>query len=353
VSRQLPEVLASGSCVRPSDIDRDGDPDLFVGGRIVPGNYPQAPESNILINDGKGNFTIDATVSEPVKHLGMVTDAVWVDLNNDSYDDLVVVGEWMPAKVLINEEGKLKDRSSGYVPANTEGLWNCIQASDFDGDGDLDFVAGNIGTNHQMKSANDKPVSLYYSDYDNNGSIDPIIDYFVKDASYPYPTRDELMEQLPGIRKKFKDYKSYSIAQLKDVLTEDQLKNSKVLKAYQLKSCFIRNDSGRLSFIPLSNEFQVAPIFSIVDMDVDGDGKIDIVTGGNLTGTRSRTGQLSGNCGIIGINDGHGQFNPMKQANSGLALTGDVRHILELNEFLVIGVNNQKVSVYQKQNLMK
>jgi enediyne biosynthesis protein E4 len=217
VSKQLPQVLTSGSCARPSDIDHDGDLDLFVGGRIVPGNYPEIPESNLLINDGKGNFTIDATASESVKHLGMITDAVWIDLNNDSYNDLVVVGEWMPLKVLINEKGKLKDQSSDYVPPSTEGFWNCIRASDFDGDGDLDFVAGNIGTNHQMKSANDKPVSLYYSDYDNNGSIDPIIDYFVKDASYPYPTRDELMEQLPGIRKNFKDYKSYSTAQVKDV----------------------------------------------------------------------------------------------------------------------------------------
>jgi hypothetical protein len=283
----------------------------------------------------------------------MVTDAVWVDLNNDTYQDLVVVGEWMPVKVFINEKGKLKDRSSDYVPPHTEGFWNCIQASDFDGDGDLDFVAGNMGVNHQMKPAKDKPVSLYYSDYDNNGSIDPIIDYFVKDASYPYPTRDELMEQLPAIRKKFKDYKSYSTAQMKDVLTEDQLKNSKVLRAYQLKSCFIRNDSGKLNFIALSNEFQFAPIFSILDMDVNGDGKVDIVTGGNLTGTRSRSGKLSGNCGIIGINDGKGQLKPMKQTNSGLAITGDVRNILDLNEFLVIGVNNQKVLVYQKQNLMK
>jgi hypothetical protein len=353
IAKQLPQLVASGSCTRPSDVDRDGDLDLFVGGRIVPGNYPEIPESNLLINDGNGNFTIDAAASEPVKHLGMVTDAVWVDLNDDTYQDLVVVGEWMPLKVFINEKGKLKDRSSDYVPPYTEGFWNCIQASDFDGDGDLDFVAGNMGENHQMKPANDKPVSLYYSDYDNNGSIDPIIDYYVKDASYPYPTRDELMEQLPGIRKKFKDYKSYSTAQMKDVLTEDQLKNSKVLRAYQLKSCFIRNDSGKLSFIPLSNEFQFAPIFSILNMDVNGDGKVDIVTGGNLTGTRSRSGKLTGNCGIIGINDGKGQLKPMKQTNSGLAITGDVRHILELNEFLVIGVNSQKVLVYQKQNLMK
>jgi hypothetical protein len=349
ISRQLPQVIVSGSCARSSDIDRDGDLDLFVGSRIIPGQYPETPESHVLVNNGRGNFTLDATASEPIKSIGMITDAVWVDLNNDDYEDLVVVGEWMPVKVFINEKGKLKDRSSDYVPAGTEGFWNCIQASDFDGDGDVDFVAGNMGTNHQMKPTNDKPVSLYYSDYDNNGSLDPIVDYFVHDATYPYPTRDELAEQLPAIRKKFRDYKSYSSAQLKDVLTEDQIKKSKVLKASQLKSCFIRNDSGKLTFIPLSNEFQVAPIFSMLNIDLNSDGKLDIVTGGNLSATRSRSGKLSGNCGVVGINDGKGEFKSLTQVQSGLSLSGDVREILKLNDFLVVGISNHKVLVYENK----
>ena len=121
----------------------------------------------------------------------------------------------MPVKVFINKKGQLEDRSSDYVPAYTEGFWNCIQASDFDGDGDVDFIAGNVGSNNQMKPANDKPVSLYFADYDNNGSIDPIIDYYIKDASYPYPSRDELIEQLPSFRKRFTDYKSYSTAKIR------------------------------------------------------------------------------------------------------------------------------------------
>ena len=201
-----------------------------------------------------------------------------------------------------------------------------------------------------MKPANDKPVSLYFADYDNNGSIDPIVDYYIKNASYPYPSRDELIEQLPSFRKRFTDYKSYSIAKIDELLSADELKRSQVLKAYLLKSCFIRNDSGKFSLIPLPNEFQVAPIFSILAIDINLDGRLDIITAGNLSGTRSRTGKLSGNCGIVGLNDDKGQFKALKQIDSGLSLNGDVRQILQLNEFLVIGINNQKVLVYQKNN---
>ena len=348
VLKDMPAIASSGSCVRPSDIDLDGDLDLFVGSRIVPGRYPETPESYILVNDGKGNFLMDESASKPIRRIGMVTDARWVDLNKDGYTDLVIVGEWMPVKVFINKKGQLEDRSADYVPAYTEGFWNCIQPSDFDGDGDVDFIAGNVGSNNQMKPTNDKPVSLYFADYDNNGSIDPIIDYYIKDASYPYPSRDELIEQLPSFRKRFTDYKSYSIAKIDDLLSADELKKSQVLKAYLLKSCFIRNDSGKFSLIPLPNEFQVAPIFSILNIDIDLDGRLDIITAGNLSGTRSRTGKLSGNYGVVGLNDGKGQFKALKQTDSGLSLTGDVRQILPLNEFLVFGINNQKVLVYQK-----
>jgi enediyne biosynthesis protein E4 len=353
ILKAIPGIASSGSCVRQADLDQDGDLDLFVGGRIVPGRYPETPESYVLTNDGKGNFIKGESASEPIKNVGMVTDACWVDLNQDSYPDLVMVGEWMPIKVFVNEKGQLRDRSSGYVPAYTEGFWNCIQASDFDSDGDVDFIAGNLGSNSQMKPANDKPVSLYFADYDNNGSIDPILDYYIKDASYPYPTRDELIEQLPSFRKRFTDYKSYSMAKMSDVLSADELKKSQFLKAYLLKSCLIRNDSGKFSVILLSNEFQMAPIFSILDIDLNLDGRPDIITAGNLSGTRSRTGKLSGNYGCVGLNDGKGEFKAVKQNESGLSLMGDVRQMLQLNEFLVIGVNNQKVIVYQRNNSMQ
>jgi hypothetical protein len=165
---------------------------------LIPGRYPEIPESFILLNDGKGNFSIDK--NSDVRFAGMVTDAVWTDLNSDQQPDLIVVGEWMPVRVFINDKGKLSDRSSDCITEKTEGLWNSILAEDFDRDGDHDFVLGNHGLNSQLKASAEQPASLIYNDFDNNGSVDPIVSYVIIDKSYPYPTRDELTEQLPSFK---------------------------------------------------------------------------------------------------------------------------------------------------------
>jgi hypothetical protein len=180
----------------------DGDLDLFVGGRIKPGRYPEFPESYMLINDGKGKFSISPSAL-PHSDIGMVTDANWIDLNKDNWPDLVVVGEWMPITIYINEKGKLTDKTNTYIKEKTNGWWNRILSEDFDKDGDEDLVIGNFGMNNQFKASAQRPVTLYYADYDGNGSIDPIMNYFIGDKSYPSPTRDELVDQLPSFRKRF------------------------------------------------------------------------------------------------------------------------------------------------------
>src|SRR5258706_7573134 len=169
VTTALPEFFSSGSCVRASDIDGDGDVDLFVGGRIIPGRYPETPESFILINDGKGNFKIDTErVAPELRKIGMVTDAIWLDLNKDNQSDLIVLGEWMPVTFFINENGKLKNKTIEYVKDSTRGWWNCITAADIELDGDQDLILGNFGLNNQMKPTLAEPVSMLYSDIDNN-----------------------------------------------------------------------------------------------------------------------------------------------------------------------------------------
>jgi hypothetical protein len=348
--KKLPDIFASASCVKPADVDGDGDLDLFIGGRLVPGRYPETPESFILVNDGKGNFSLDSSISTDLRFAGMVTDAVWTDLNGDLHEDLIVVGEWMPIKVLINTNGKLVDKTTLYVKGRTEGFWNCITAADFDHDGDTDFVAGNYGLNSQMKASEKEPATLVYADFDSNGSVDPILNYFIHGKSYPYPTRDELTEQLPIFKKRFTNYAAYSDAGLTDVLTADERSKAKTLTAYQLQSCYIRNDAGNLTVTPLSAEFQFAPIFSLAVMDVNNDGQPDLVSGGNLTGTRARTGKLTGNVGFVFENNGLGEFAFIHPTETGINIAGDVRNMVVDRDRIIIGINNSPLQVYKLEH---
>ena len=216
----LPQMLTSKGCVKAADIDGDGDMDLFVGGRVVPGKYPTTPRSYILINDGKGNFK-DATsnVCAALQQPGMVTDALWTDLNNDKQPDLIVVGEWMPIKVFINQKGKLSDASSTYIHFASAGWWNRIYAADMDNDGDPDLIIGNCGLNTQFHVNEKEPMTIYYKDFDNNGSIDPILCYYINGVSYPASSRDDMTEQLPGLKKKFLEYKDYADATINEMFT--------------------------------------------------------------------------------------------------------------------------------------
>lgn len=342
----LPEMLISGSCVRPYDVDQDGDLDLFVGGRLIPGRYPETPESTMLINDGKGKFSI-GLIDDDLKNIGMVTTVAWSDVNHDNQKDLIVAGEWMGIEVFINDKGKLTRGTSNLLNDKTTGWWNCITPFDFDGDGDEDFVIGNAGLNNQMKVSKQHPATLTYSDFDGNGSVDPIVSYFIMNKSYPYPSRDELVGQLPGYKKRFLNYSSYSSATLDVIIPDTDRAAAKTLEAVQMQSCYLRNDGDSLVLIPLPIEAQIAPMFSVAVMDINSDGKMDVITGGNLSGTRSRTGKMTGNNGFAFLSDGKGQFEFVKPAKTGLQLTGDVRHMIIDNNRLMVGVNNSLPMVYR------
>lgn len=338
-SRALPKILQSGSCVRAADVDNDNDLDLFVGGRITPGRYPEAPASYLLKNDGTGNFTADSRFASTLSILGMVTDAVWMDLNKDRFADLIVTGEWMGVNVFINSGTGLVDRTGDYIKQPTEGFWNDIVAADFDGDGDSDLVIGNMGLNHQLVVATDRPLNLYYGDFDNNGSVDPILESFIKDRNYPYPTRDELFQQVPSFKKRFPDYHSYSMATTTDVLTPDERKAARKLSVFQLQTCFFQNQGDHFEIAPLPLPFQTAPIFSSVVGDFNSDGNLDILSAGNLSATRARTGKLMANYGSIGLGNGRGAFST-RPAPPGLSIKGDVRHVITDNNSLIVAIND-------------
>jgi hypothetical protein len=347
----LPKMLTSKSCVKPADIDGDGDIDLFVGGRVELGKYPTPPQSYILINDGKGNFKDETlNICTALQHVGMLTDVLWIDLNNDKRPDLVVAGEWMPIKVFLNQNGKLIDASSTYIHFASAGWWNRIYEADMDADGDMDLIIGNCGLNTQFHVNEKEPMTIYYKDFDGNGSVDPVLCYYIQGVSYPAASRDDLTEQLPGLKKKFLEYKEYANATINDLFSNEQLEDAKILKAEYMQTVYLENQGSKgFSLHALPLEAQYAPVYGIVAEDINHDGKKDLLLVGNNTWTRIKFGRYRANHGVLLLGDGKGGFTYVPQWRSGLNLRGDFRTITSIktnnkNQFLA-GANNDSVKI--------
>jgi hypothetical protein len=345
----LPAMIFSKGCVKPADIDRDGDMDLFVGGRVVPGRYPEAPESKILINDGKGHFT-DGTmqICTALANIGMVTDAAWADVDGDKIKDLVVVGEWMPIKVFVNRSGTLIDQSTLFIDFPSTGWWNRILVADFDNDGDDDLVIGNTGLNTQFHVRPLQPFTLYYNDFDKNGSIDPILCYYINDTAYPAASRDDLTAQLPMLKKKFLHYSNYANARVRDLFDGDEFKGTQVLYAETMQTVFLQNDSSRRFMRKrLPQEIQYAPVYALHALDINHDGHLDLVAAGNQSWTRIKFGRYRANHGMAFLGNGKNEFTYVPQPQSGLNIREDVRDAIVLNHNQVIfGVNDGALRSY-------
>ena len=245
--KALPYFTQNESCVRPNDIDGDGDLDLFIGGSVAPGNWPEFADSRLLVNDGKGRFT-EATQQfcRTLSSVGMVKDAAWVDVDKDKIKDLIIVGEWMPVKVFINKGNSLVDASDKYISFSSSGWWNKILVNDFDKDGDEDMVLANYGTNGQLLASEKEPVQLYNSDIDGNGTKDPILTSFIQGKSYPFVTMDDILFQAPSLKKKFYNYKSYAEATINDVIPNNILSTIKPLQAVTFKTTYLDNSGNGL-----------------------------------------------------------------------------------------------------------
>jgi len=346
----LPKMRSSKSCVRAADINADGHPDLFVGGRVIPGRYPETPSSYILINDGKGHFTDQTNqIASSLQHIGMVTDAAWVDMNGDKKADLVLVGEWMPVTVMINSNGKLTNHTSDYFDQPTNGWWNKILVEDFNHDGHPDLVIGNEGLNTQCKASAAEPAEIYYKDFDDNGAVDPILCFYIQDKSYPYVSRDELLEQISMMRSRFPDYKSYADASLGDIFTTLELQGAGHLIATNLATTYYLSDGkGKFHTSSLPLEVQSSPVFAITTLDYDHDGNTDMLLCGNINRARLRFGKSDANYGTLLKGDGKGHFTYVPQLKSGFHLWGDVRSILEVNKTLLFGINQQGLKAYKE-----
>lgn len=341
----LPQMLTSTSCVTAGDIDGDGDADLFVGGRLVPGKYPETPNSYILINDGAGKFTNHTeTIAPAIKNMGMVTDAVFTDLNKDGNSDLIIVGEWMPIKVFISSKTTLKDESSNYIKFASNGWWNRIHASDMDNDGDLDLVIGNCGLNTQFRTSEKEPMTIYYKDFDKNGSVDPVLCYYIKGVSYPAFSRDDIADQIPSLKKKFLEYNQYAVATINEVFSPEQLSDAKQLTANNMQTIYLENTGNGFVLHTLPQEAQYAPVYAIVSADINKDGKKDLLLAGNNTYTRIKFGRYTANHGVLLLGDGKGGFAYVPQAKSGLQLRANVKSMQVLGDGnkqkIIAGTNN-------------
>ena len=347
----LPQMLSSKSCVKVADINGDGFPDLFVGGRVIPGRYPETPESYILINDGKGHFTDETANYNPaIKNIGMVTDAAWADMNGDGKPDLVIVGEWMPITIFENQNGKLVDATLKYFDKKYTGWWNCVNVTDLNHDGHPDIIAGNQGLNTQCKVSDSEPAGMYYKDFDANGSVDPILCFYIQHKSYPYVSRDELINQISIMRGRFPDYKSYAEATIDQVFTPEEMNGVNYLSAnYLSTACFISNKQGRLKAVALPLQAQYAPVFTITAVDYNHDGNNDLLLCGNMNHARMHFGKYDANYGVLLKGDGKGGYTYIPQPESGFNLWGDVRGVLKLNNVLLFSTDENRLKAYKQE----
>ncbi len=325
----LPKMITSGSRVYAEDYDKDGDLDLFVGGRLIPGNYPLPANSYLLENvseKGTPKF-VDITSKNAAElyELGMVTSASWTDFDKDGWTDLIVVGEWMPIKIFKNEEGNLVDVSKQMGLEDTTGWWFSIKEGDFDKDGDMDFIVGNLGLNYKYQAREEETFDIYFYDFDSNNTKDIVLSYFNDGEKFPVRGRQCSSDQMPGIKNKFKNYESFSNATLEDIYTEKYLDNALHYQVKSFASIYLENSDGTFKIHELPIETQMTNINQVIVQDFDKDGNLDALLAGNLYGSEVETPRADAGIGLFLKGAGNGSFEPINARDSGFYVSGDVK----------------------------
>jgi hypothetical protein len=349
-----PQVSTNASCVVAFDYDSDGDIDVFIGGRSIPGAYGVTPQSMLLQNNGKGNFSdVSKTIGASLSSLGMVTDAKWGDIDGDNAKELIVVGDWMPVTILKYQQGAFKKSSE---IKNSSGWWNCLTITDIDSDGDIDLLAGNTGLNAKNKASDTQPATLYAGDFDNNGQIECIQVYYKTDGKpYPFNLRGDLVSQLPLLKKKFLRYDSYAGKSIEDVLDKNKIEKAIKLTVNETRSCmFINNGKGIFTKEPLPVMAQLAPVFSILVSDLNKDGINDIFLGGNFYGLKPEVGRHDASYGVSFLGSPAHTWRYISPAQSGLLVKGEVRDIKEIKskkgKAIIVARNHESLQLFQMTN---
>jgi hypothetical protein len=349
----LPPIFQSGSRAAAADYDGDGHIDLFVGGRSVPGRYGVDPQSVLLRNDGRGHF-IDVTdkVAPGLSHIGMVTDAVWKDVDGDGKLDLVVVGEWMPITIFRNMGHGRLERMNVPGLEKSNGWWNRIIAGDFAGNGRVDFIVGNFGINTRIHATAAEPVSMYVKDFAHTGFLQQLVTYYSNGRPYPLALRDDLIRSLPFLKDRYLNYKDYAKQTVADVFAKTDLDAAVVRNAYTFQTTLVRNNGdGSFTMIPLPREAQAAPVFGILAGDFDGDGKADLLLAGNFDGLKPELGKMDGSYGLFLRGDGKGHFTPVRTVESGFFVPGqsrDIERVRTANGYsYVVSRNNDRPLIFR------
>jgi hypothetical protein len=339
----LPATQSSGGPVISFDFDKDGDLDIFRAGQVTTGSYPLAPQSYLFRND-KGIYT-DVT-PDFLKNIGMISTAIVADINKDGFDDLVLAGEYMPITILFGQVNApyFTQANQQKVPHST-GWWNCIKTADINNDGNLDIIAGNHGLNSQMKPTESQPITIDAADIDNNGSLDAIISYYIQGKSYPLPTRDELLDQVPSLKGKFSTYQSYSDATIHDIFTDEQFSKATHLKVEEFRSGIFINDGTTFHFTAFSNEAQIFPVRDFLIDDFNHDGLSDLLMVGNNYAVRAQSGRYDAGKGLLLVSQNKGHAFSVV-TNTGFHAAKDARKIIRIDNYIIIANNNEKVQVF-------
>jgi enediyne biosynthesis protein E4 len=337
---QLPPLFTSGSRVAVSKEY------VFIGGRVVPGRYGIDPPSTLLKNNGRGKFTdVTAQVAPELAHIGMVTDAVWIDVDRDGRLDLVVVGEWMPITVFHNT-GTRFERTTLRGLEHTSGWWNRIITADFNGDGRPDFVAGNLGLNTRLHASPTQPARMYVKDFDGNGFPEQIVTLYENGTSLPLALRDELTNALPYLRPRYPKYSDYAAQTVEQILGNGV--NGALVKQAETFATTVAfsNRDGSYTLVPLPREAQIAPVYGILAGDFDHDGKLDLLLAGNFSGVQPEIGSMMASYGLMLRGNGGGGFTPLHSDQSGFVAPGEARDIQRLHtvrgDLYIVARNNDK-----------